>query len=724
MQSRNKRQTRKRKKGGLPTWLRGTLIALLLVVLFAAGTVAGMVAAYSRNLPDISRMADYQPASSTRIFARDGTQLASVYKENRVWVPLSRIPLVMQQAVIANEDHNFYSHHGVDFGGIMRAAFADFTHQQFQGASTITQQLARKLFLNDQVSISRKIQEALLAMEIERYYTKDEILERYLNMVYLGSGAYGVDAAAHTYFGERVEKLNLQQAAVLAGVIAAPSDYSPFVNLQLAKDRQTHVLDRMVESGYVTEAQANEARTADLGLTHERAAGLQGYLYPYYTTYVISQLEKLFGRQAVEEGGLQVYTALDVNMQKIAQDAVDWGVKASEAEGINGHQAALVAIRPTTGEIVAMVGGTHFSLDNQFNRAWQAHRQPGSSFKVYVYTTAIDSGMPPNSIVEDSPVGYPMGDGSTWYPKDDDNSFMGSITFRTALAQSRNVAAVRLADKIGIDKVIEYAHRMGVTAPLEANLSLALGSSVISPLDQASGYSTLANQGVHIDPSAIRLVRDSLGNAVLDDQYPQATEVVSAGTAYLMTSMMEDVINHGTGYPNAVIGRPAAGKTGTTSDFRDAWFVGFTPDLVAAVWLGNDNYARMSESYGGNIPARIWARFMKGALAKVAKHDFAFPEGEVVKVASCSGGYEYYLNGTQPVSGCGSGYGVKYQAASAPSAAPADTSLPSLSPPPATLPPDTAPPPNSIGDGTKYAPLGDTPVPEATATTKPHRKRR
>ncbi len=721
MQSRNKRPIRKSKRPGLPAWLRGVLVALLLLLLFAAGTIAGMVAAYSRNLPDISRMADYQPAASTRIFARDGTPLASVYKENRVWVPLSRIPLVVQQAVIANEDHNFYSHHGVDFGGIIRAAFADFTHQQFQGASTITQQLARKLFLNDQVSISRKIQEALLAMEIERYYTKNEILERYLNMVYLGSGAYGVDAAAHTYFGERVENLNLQQAAVLAGVIAAPSDYSPFVNLQLAKDRQSHVLDRMAESGFITREQADEARVANLGLTHERAAGLQGYLYPYYTTYVISQLEKLFGRQAVEEGGLQVYTALDINTQKIAQDAIDWGVRAAKEEGIGAHQAALVAIRPSTGEIVAMVGGTHFSLDNQFNRAWQARRQPGSSFKVYVYTAAIDSGMPPNSLIEDSPIGYPMGDGSTWYPRDDDNSFMGTITFRTALAQSRNVAAVRLAEKIGIDKVIQYAHRMGITAPLEANLSLALGSSVVSPLDQASGYSTLANQGVHIDPSAIRLVRDSLGNAVLDDQYPQATEVVSAGTAWLMTSMMEDVINHGTGYPNAIIGRPAAGKTGTTSDFRDAWFVGFTPDLVAAVWLGNDDYSRMEESYGGNIPARIWARFMKGALLRVAKHDFTFPEGEVVKVASCSGGYEYYLNGTQPVSGCGSGYEARYQAADAPTPAPDDTSLPSLSPPPQTLPPDVTPPPNSISDGTKFAPLGDSPSPQATATAHPHR---
>ena len=718
MLSRKKRK----KKGSFPGWLRGFLIVAGLAVLFGAGTLAGIVAAYSRNLPDISRMADYQPASSTRIFARDGTQLASVFRENRVWVPLARIPEVVRDAVIANEDHNFYSHHGVDFGGIMRAAVADAMHQSLQGASTITQQLARKLFLNDEPTISRKIQEALLAMEIERYYTKDEILERYLNMVYLGSGAYGVDAAAHTYFGTNVDKLNLAQAALLAGVIAAPSDYSPFVNLNLAKDRQSHVLDRMVESGYVTQAQADAAKVAPLQLAGSRAPGVQGYLYPYYTTYVIAQLEKLFGKQAVEEGGLQVYTALDPHAQQVAQDAVSYGVRAAKAEGINADEAALVAIRPSTGEIVAMVGGDQFTLDNQFNRAWQAYRQPGSSFKLYVYTAAIDSGLPANTIMDDSPIGYPMGDGTTWYPKDDDNRYLGSMTLRTALAQSRNVVAVKLADRIGLDRVIDYARRMGVTAPLEANLSLALGSSVVTPLDQAAGYATIANQGVHIDPSAIRLVKDSLGNTVLDDQYPQASEVVSQGTAYVVTTMLEDVINHGTGYPNAIIGRPAAGKTGTASNFKDAWFVGFTPDLVAAVWVGNDDDTPMNESYGGNIPARIWARFMKGALTDVAKHDFVMPADQVTRLALCGRGYEYYVNGTQPSSSCGvlqqnyQDTGTSYVEPSPldepPSAAPSSASSPAAS---ASA---SGPPANSVGDGANYVPL-DTPQAVSTPTPAP-----
>ena len=723
-------QRPKKKVNGFVRFLRGVAIALALLVLFAAGTVAGIIAAYSQKLPDISRMADYQPAAATRIFARDGSLLGSVYKENRVYMPLSKIPKLVQNAVIANEDHNFYTHHGVDFGGIARAAFADMTHQQIQGASTITQQLARKLFLNDQVSMSRKIQEALLAMEIERYYTKDEILERYLNMVYLGSGAYGVDAAAHTYFGRGVDKLTLGQAAMLAGVIAAPSDYSPYVNLDLAKQRQAHVLDRMVESGYITQGQAEEAKNAPLELVHERPQGLQSYRYPYYTTYVIHELERLFGNQAVEEGGLQVYTALDPKMQEVAQEAVDWGVEQGISE-VNAHEAALVAIKPSTGEIMAMVGGAHFSLQNQFNRAWQARRQPGSSFKVYVYTAAIDSGMAASSLIEDTPVKYPMGDGTYWEPQNDDFRYMGAITLRTALAQSRNVAAVKLADRIGLDRVIEYAHRMGVTAPLEANLSLALGSSVLSPLDQANGYQTLANQGVHIDASPFRVVKDSLGNIVLDNQYPQATEVVSAGTAFIMTSMMQDVILRGTG-TNANIGRPAAGKTGTTSNFRDAWFVGFTPDLVTAVWVGNDDYSRMYESFGGNIPARVWARFMKAALANTPAHQFAFPQDEVAKVPACGGGgYEYYLVGTQPLSPCGAprlnadpnapaGAAVPAAAVASPSALPAKEALPSFTPEP-TLPDPTAPP-NSVGDGQTFEQTDSNP--SSSPPPRNHRRSR
>jgi penicillin-binding protein 1A len=539
----------------------------------------------------------------------------------------------------------------------------------------------------------------------------------------LGSGAYGVDAAAHTYFGRSVDKLTIGQAAMLAGLVAAPSDYSPYVNRDLARERERHVLDRMVESRYISRAQADDAYDAPLELVGERPQGLQGFRSPWFTTYVVDQLERSFGKQAAYEGGLQVYTSMDPRMEKLGQEAVDWGVREAKIEGIGADQAALVALRPSTGEILAMIGGTHFSLTNQFNRAWQAHRQPGSSFKVYVYTAAIDSGLPASTIIDDSPVSYPDGIGGVWSPHDDDNSYMGAISLRVALAQSRNIVAVKLLEKVGVDRVIEYAHRMGIQSHLEPNFSLALGTSIISPLEHADGYLTLANQGVHIPASPFRLVKDALGNPVLDNTYPEQTEVVSAGTAYIMTTMMEDVINHGTGYPNAIIGRPAAGKTGTTSDFRDAWFVGFTPDLVTAVWLGNDNYHPMNESYGGNIPARIWARFMKAALVHVAKHDFVFPGDEVKKVASCGDGYgkfEYYLSGTEPLTPCGrpqgpppgafGGIGMSNNYASMP---PAPTFSPEPTAPPP--PPEASQPPDTMGDGTDYVPL-DSPSPEATAT--------
>jgi len=697
--------------------LRAVAVLVLFAVLLFVGVVAGIVASYSRNLPDINRMADYQPSRSTRVYARNGMQLANLYRENRTWVPIDRIPVRVRNAFIATEDAHFYQHHGVDFGGIARAALADYRHQRLQGASTITQQLARRLFLTDEVSAARKIQEALLAMEIERYYTKDEILERYLNIMYFGAGAYGVEAAAHTYFGTDVAHLSLAQTAMLAGLLAAPSDYSPYVSMDHAKQRQRHVLQRMVDAGFITGSDASAAANAPLKLIGERPAGLQSYRYPYFTTYVTHLIESQFGTQATFEGGLQVYTTLDPAVQDAAQDAVTWGIGRARAEGIGAHQGALVAIRPSTGEILAMVGGaTPFSLTNQFNRAWQAHRQPGSSFKAYVYTAEIDTGHPPTTVVEDTPVSYPMGDGTRWAPMDDDNRYLGAITLRYALAQSRNVVAVKLAQDLGIDRIVEYAHRMGVTAPLDPTLSLALGSSGVSPLDQAAGYATLANQGVHIPPSPVRLVKDSLGTPVLDNTYPQQTEVVSAGVAYVMTSMLESVIKEGTGYPNAEIGRPAAGKTGTTSSFRDAWFVGYTPDLVAAVWIGNDDYTRMNESYGGNIPARIWARFMKTALKKVKPHDFVLPVGEVHKVRLCGTGRdEVFLTGTEPLHTCGDATDddsgtlpkrARRHAAAAVPVAPVANALPRTPPSVAPLTPE----PNTIGDGRAFQRLDDAPV--------------
>lgn len=639
------------------------LLLLALGVLGIAGTAIFVIGSYGQNLPDVSTLSIIEPTSPTLIVARDGTRLARLYNKYDVYAPITQIPLVMREAVIATEDERFYSHRGIDIRGIARAAIANYEHEQItQGASTITQQLARRLFLNDRRTMTRKIQEALLAIEIERDYSKDEILERYLNLVYFGAGAYGVQAAAHAYFGTDVSRLTLAQASLLAGLIAAPSLYSPYNDEAGAKERQRHVLDRMVANRYITQAQAEAAAAQKLTFSGAPDNGIQSYSYPYFTTYVIAQLVKEFGYDRIFHGGLTVYTTLAPKLQNIAQKSVSAGVAAGSAEGYGMHQGALVALDPRSGEILAMVGGIGFSSKSQFNRAWQARRQPGSSFKGFVYSAAVDKGVPVSSIYEDAPVTYAAGDGTDYKPQDDDHRYLGAITLRKAFELSRNIVAVRLANDIGIDTVIDYAHRMGITEDLDPDLSLALGTAVVSPLDMVSGYSTIADGGIYTPPQAIRYITDQYGQIVTDNRYPQRRAVLSPGTAYIMTTMMEGVIQEGTGYPNAIIGRPAAGKTGTTSDFRDAWFVGFVPQLAAAVWVGNDDYSRMYESYGGNVPARIWSHFMKNALQGSAVVAFGSMPSDVVAVRICGdsrrappgvgGRSEYFLNGTAPLAYC------------------------------------------------------------------------
>ncbi|MBV8262672.1 MAG: PBP1A family penicillin-binding protein [Candidatus Eremiobacteraeota bacterium] len=643
--------------------LSALLICVALVVLGCAGVGIAMLGTYGRGLPDVSSLSTIQPTSPTVIVARDGTLLARLYDKYKVYVPITQIPQVMRDAMVATEDERFYSHRGVDLRGIMRAALANYQHEEItQGASTITQQLARKLFLNDRQTLTRKIQEALLAIEIERSYSKDEILERYLNLVYFGAGAYGVQAASHAYFGKDVSKLTLSEAAMLAGLVAAPSLYSPYNDMERARDRQRHVLDRMVATRMITRDQADAAAAEDLRLIGASDNGISSYREPYFTTYVIAQLVKQFGYDRIYRGGLTVYTTLDPRLEGAAQRAVTNGVKEGRAEGYGMHQGALVAEDPRSGEILAMVGGVGFSAASQFNRAWQARRQPGSSFKGYVYSAAVDKGVPVSSVYLDAPVTYPAGDGTDYKPLDDDHRYLGAITLRRAFELSRNIVAVRLASDIGIDTVIDYAHRMGITENLEPDLSLALGTAVVSPLDMVSGYSTIANGGVYTPPQAIRYITDEYGQTIVDNRYPDRRAALSPGAAYIMTTMMEGVIQEGTGYPNAIIGRTAAGKTGTTSDFRDAWFVGFVPQLAAAVWVGNDDYSRMYESYGGNVPARTWAAFMKAALKGVPVQQFGPVPPDVQRVKICSNGRravpgeggreEFFLNGTAPLAYC------------------------------------------------------------------------
>jgi penicillin-binding protein 1A len=599
-------------------------------------------------------------------------------------VPITKVPEVMKRAIVASEDQRFFEHRGIDFRGIMRAAIANYRRERItQGASTITQQLARNMFLSSARTVTRKVQEALLAIQIERFFTKDEILERYLNLIYFGAGAYGIQAASHAYFGKDVQKLTLSEAAMLAGVVAAPSIYSPYADPQAAKARQRRTLDRMTASGYITAEQADAAYNEPLHLVGQQPSGLTSYKYPYFTTYVIAQLISRFGLDKVLRGGLTVYTSLDPQLQRIAQESVTTLVQQGAAEGYGMHEGALVAEDPRSGQILAMVGGVGFTAKNQFNRAWQSRRQPGSSFKAYVYSAAVDRGMPVSTIYQDTPVSYDAGDGTTYSPTDDDHQFLGAMPLRKAFYLSRNVVAVKLAHDIGIDTVVDYAHKMGITEELAPDLSLALGSQGVSPLEQVSGFSTVADGGIYTPPYAIRQVYDKFGSLVYDGRFPERRVAMSEGAAYIMTSLMQSVIERGTGYPNAIIGRPAAGKTGTTSSFRDAWFVGFVPQLAAAAWVGNDDYSRMYESYGGNVPARMWAHFMKAALADAKPQGFGPVPSDVMKIRICDGngrmpsgwkgGYEeFFLPGTTPIWYCSEAAKVtpKASASASPAAAP------------------------------------------------------
>lgn len=625
-------------------WLVAALVALA-----AAGTLAGvalavLVSTLRASLPDLVTL--YQPPSqATRVYAANGELIASLYRENRAYVRLSEIPRVLQQAVVAIEDERFYQHRGVDPRAILRAAWRNLTRQAVvEGGSTITQQLARNLFLSSRRTLDRKLQEMLLAVEIERRLTKDEILERYLNQVYFGNGAYGVEMASRLFFGKSVREVTLPEAALLAGVIQAPARYSPFENFEAAKRRQEVVLDRMVELGYVSRQQAEEAKKVPLRLTSgPRNLGLVGVRAPYFVSYLLPYLVERYGEEAVYNGGLRVYTTLDTRLQALAQEVVARGVEEARRAGLRVTQGALVAIEPGSGRILAMVGGVDFQR-SQFNRAWQARRQPGSAFKPFVYTAALEHGVSPERVLLDSPVEYRIAGWGYWKPKNYDGTYWGPVSLRVALEQSRNVPAVRMLAELGPQAVIDTARRMGIRSPLQPNLSLALGTSEVTPLEMAAAFATLAAGGVYAEPVAITKVTDARGR-VLEEVRPQRRLALRPEVAYLMTDLLRGVILRGTGRA-ADPGRPAAGKTGTTDDYRNAWFVGYTPELAVAVWVGNDDNSPTNRVVGGSVPARLWARFVKRALAGRPPAEFPVPEG-VVHVRVCvreapDGGCERY----------------------------------------------------------------------------------
>jgi 1A family penicillin-binding protein len=517
------------------------------------------------------------------------------------------------------EDTDFYNHYGVDPKGITRALLVNVAEGgSVEGASTLTQQLAKNMFLNPSKNLPRKIAEAWLAIQIEHHYSKAKILEMYLNQVYWGHNAYGIEAAAQNYFGKSTRMLTLAESAMLAGIIRSPEYYSPYRNYEGAKKLQEIVLQRMVMAGFINQHVANAAAGERLEFP-----GITSYAYrvPWFTSAVIKQLTDTYGDDMVKKGGLRVQTTLDMDLQAKAEAMVKEAVAANKVYNI--HQAALVAVEPKTGYVKAIVGGVDYHK-SKFNRATQALRPPGSTFKPFVYLTGLAAGYSPGTVVVDEPVSLPAGQGQWYSPNNYDHRFRGPLTLRQALASSVNIVAIKIGYDVGIPNVIKTAHTLGIKSELGDNLSLPLGTSEVTPYEMAGAYAAIANDGVRAEPTMILKVTDRNGR-VLENHTGKGTRVFDANPIRLLTSMMEGVIQYGTGAA-ANIGRPAAGKTGTTSDARDVWFVGFTPDIACAVWMGNDDNSRLwYGSTGGAICAPLWSRFMRYAHHNLKPKGFAQP---------------------------------------------------------------------------------------------------
>ncbi len=601
----------------------GTLLGItMLTSSMVAGGLVGLAISF-RNLPDVRILRNYAPSETTYIYDVKGKLLASLHGEaNREVIPLDKISPELKRAVLAIEDSSFYSHRGVSPVGISRAFLANYqSGATVEGGSTITMQLIKNLFLTPRRAFSRKVAESILALRLEQVFSKDQILELYLNQVYWGHNNYGAETAAQSYFGKSSSDLNLAESAMMAGLIQSPEILSPFVSPQKAKDRQRLVLRRLRELNWITpEEEANAVKTPiKLGkITSFRQSTL-----PYVTDAAIQELTKRFGRDALLKGGMRVQTTLDTNMQKMAEETVKRGHRNLLAQGVYADQMALVAVDPRTHYVKAIVGGVDYTK-SQYNRAVQALRQPGSAFKPFVYYAALASGKyTVDSAVQDTPVSYP--DGYEYYsPRNYDGSFMGSISLRRALEVSRNVPAVRLGQEIGLNKVIDICRTLGITSPIEPVISLPLGSVDLTPMEMAGAFATFASGGWHSETTLIVQITDSSGNVLLDNT-PKPQLVLDPWAVASLNQAMQGVITSGTGTA-ARLDRPAAGKTGTTSSERDIWFVGYVPQLATAVWVGNDNYAPIGKgATGGTFVAPIWRDFMMQALKDVPVENFRSP---------------------------------------------------------------------------------------------------
>jgi penicillin-binding protein 1A len=685
------------------------LFGLLVLVSALVGATAGLLLVYTTDLPQVEALEAYRPSSITELYDDHGRVIGSFALQRRVVASYDDFPPVLREALISIEDKDFYRHSGINFWRIVGAAYRDIeSGGKVQGASTLTMQLARNLFLSPDRSFHRKVQEAMLAIQIERRFTKPQIFTLYANQIFLGHGVYGFEAASEFYFSKPARQLTLPEATLLAGLPKGPVVYSPINHPDRATRRRNLVIDAMLEDGKITAAQAEAARSSPLALHLQHDPNS---LAPYFVEEIRRYLENKYGADQVHEGGLKVYTSLDVDLQKAANQAVldglatyekrhgwkghlenvvaegnaidkyedpDWeeepelngyihalvtssgvglatvkfgrysaalgqadvawtqgkiqdllhtgdvcyvkilslnanGAARVSLEQDSGAEGALVAIDNTTGGITAMVGGRDFN-QSKFNRATQALRQVGSSFKPYVYTAVIDKGASPNDTILDEPVTFETASGP-YAPHNYDEKFEGIITLRRALAQSRNIPALKLASKIGISTVIDYAERFGITTRLPPYLPVALGSAEVTPLEQTSAYSVFPNDGVRVIPRYITKVTDYEGR-VLEENYPEAKDVISTRTARVMTSMLREVVLHGTGIAAAKLPFPVGGKTGTTNDFTDAWFVGFSPSMTCGVWLGFDEKKSLgAKETGAHAALPIWMNFMSAAMA-------------------------------------------------------------------------------------------------------------
>ena len=727
-------------------WWQISLISLGAVIVIGALTAGGALWHFSKDLPALDQLGTYQPSLVTQVYSSDQQLIGQFFIERRILTPVADIPEQLRRAVIAVEDVRFFEHPGLDYIGMLRAAWTNVRRGgKVEGASTITQQLARSLFLSSERTFDRKVRELILAYKMELVLTKEQILELYLNQIYFGQGAYGVASAAQTYFGKDLSALTIGESAFLAGLPKSPNHYSPFKAYDRAKKRQEHVLARMEEAKFLTPAEREQAAAEILGF--RRPGGEQAA--PYFVEYIRQLLVAKYGETMVYKGGLKVFTTLNMEMQKAAEAAfaaglreldkrqgwrgplrtvdatapnpavatavIDQALKAGDyREGfvskvakdhffvqigttvaklafddmawakrrLTGFDTAkdfvvnqnlkqvlkpgdvievmvkkldrdivhvqleqtplveggLITLEPDKGAIRAMVGGYDFAR-SEYNRAVQAHRQPGSAFKPIIYATAVSQGMSPASVILDAPVVYEQDqDEKTWKPENYGRKIHGMVSLRDALAHSHNLATVRLLDKVGVKDVIEFAKTVGITSPLAADLSLGLGSSSLGLMELTSAYGVLLNQGSRAEPYAILSVKDNAGT-VLEQAVPQAIPVISKETAYLITNMMEDVIQKGTGQAAKVLGRPIAGKTGTTDDFINAWFIGGAPNLVTGIYVGFDDRRSLGETESGAHAALpIWINFMQVALKPLPVMAFTIPEGVTfVKVDPATG---------------------------------------------------------------------------------------